>query len=142
MNGDKLYKAFQSAADVRTRAYTPYSEFKVGAALVDSQGHVYTGCNVENASYGATICAERSAVLSAIANGNASGFTDLVVVTDANPPAVPCALCLQVLAEFCAPELKVHLGDLSGIRKVYTLKELLPHPFNRASLTGKDEKTD
>lgn len=140
MEDDTLHTIFQCAADVRNHAYAPYSGFQVGAALVDSRGRVYTGCNVENASYGATVCAERGAVLRAVAEGSTAGFTDLIVVADAHPPAVPCALCLQVLAEFCPPELKVHLADLGGLRITYTLDELLPHPFNRASLPGEGIK--
>jgi homotetrameric cytidine deaminase len=135
MEEKALQSAFEAAKTIRKRAYTPYSGFKVGAALTDRGGNLYTGCNVENASYGATICAERNAVLQAVGDGVTSGFRALVIVSDSTPPAPPCALCLQVLAEFCSQDLTVCLADLDGIQERLTLKELLPRPFNQKSLT-------
>ncbi len=127
--------AFTAAKQVREHAYAPYSGFKVGAALVaKDSGTIYTGCNVENASYGATICAERGAVLQAIALGGPQEYEAIVIVSDDSPPAPPCALCLQVLVEFCSPELEVYLATLNGIEIRYTLKELLPHPFDGSAL--------
>lgn len=134
MKNELQTAAFEAAKNMREHAYTPYSGFKVGAALADSSGTIFAGCNVENASYGATICAERHAVLRAIGDAYDAEFQLLVIVSDASPPAPPCALCLQVLAEFCTPELRVLLADLEGIRAEYTLSQLLPHPFNRKSL--------
>ncbi|MDY7029209.1 MAG: cytidine deaminase [Spirochaetota bacterium] len=125
---DDLGEALQAAAAARSNAYAPYSNFKVGAALRTATGKLYTGCNVENASYGGTICAERGAVMAA----NAAGERDyryIVVVTDVEPPALPCALCLQVLAEFCSPDFTVFSGTPEGIVREITLGELLPHPF-------------
>ncbi len=125
---DDLNEALQAAAAARSNAYSPYSNFKVGAALRTVSGKLFTGCNVENASYGGTICAERGAVMAANAAGERE-YRYIVVVTDAEPPALPCALCLQVLAEFCSPEFPVFSGTLDRIVQEITLGELLPHPF-------------
>lgn len=129
-------KAVAAAYASRNNAYAPYSHFKVGAALVSGGSlAVYSGCNVENSSYGATICAERNAALHAVASEGEVGFEMLVVVSDDSPPAPPCALCLQVLAEFCRPETEVHLVDTSyaegkgGAHITLRFSELLPHPF-------------
>ncbi len=132
-----LALAIQEASAKRKNAYTPYSNYKVGAALLSAAtSRVYSGCNVENSSYGATICAERNAVLSAVASEGSLGVELLVVVSDDSPPAPPCALCLQVLAEFSRPETEVHLLDTKaaqesgeGTHLVYTFADLLPHPF-------------
>lgn len=121
---------FEQASSARQRAHAPYSNFQVGAALRTGSGRVVSGCNVENASYGATICAERTAILAAVAGGE-SEFTEICVVAKSKKLVPPCALCLQVMAEFCKPSFKVHLADLKGVQKTYTLGELLPHPFNR-----------
>ena len=125
-----LSQALEMAKKARANAYAPYSEFKVGAALVSAATNkIYAGCNVENSSYGATICAERNAILSAIAAEGKIGIDLLVVVSDDNPPAPPCALCLQVLAEFSRPETEVVLSDLDGNKNTYLFKDLLPNPF-------------
>ncbi|MGB4408449.1 MAG: cytidine deaminase [Sphaerochaeta sp.] len=129
--------AIREAYAKRKNAYTPYSNYKVGAAVLSAAtSRVYSGCNVENSSYGATICAERNAVLNAIATEGSLGVELLVVVSEDSPPAPPCALCLQVLAEFCNPETEVHLLDTlaalekgKGTHLVYTFGDLLPHPF-------------
>lgn len=117
-------------------AYAPYSKFKVGAAVVSAKsGQIYSGCNVENSSYGATICAERNAILHSISEEGVGGIDLLVVVSDDDPPAPPCAQCLQVLAEFCRAESEVHLVDIDfaegreGVHQVYRFSDLLPHPF-------------
>lgn len=124
-----LQRAFEEACDARKNAYAPYSKFKVGAALVTSGGRIYRGCNVENASFGATICAERGAILSAHADGERE-YRFIVVVTEADPPSVPCALCLQVMAEFCPPDFEIFLASPRGIETETELGSLLPHPFN------------
>ncbi len=118
------------AMKTREHAYTPFSGFKVGAALLSARtGKIYTGCNVENSSYGATICAERNAVLHAIAEEGVIGVERLVVVTQSNPPSPPCAMCLQVLAEFTKSDTPIILVDLKGNRTVFKFRELLPNPF-------------
>ena len=132
-----LALAIKEAYAKRKNAYAPYSNYKVGAALLSAAtSRVYSGCNVENSSYGASICAERNAVLNAIANEGSLGVELLVVVSEDSPPAPPCALCLQVLAEFSRPDTEVHLLDTAaaleqgqGTHLVYTFEELLPHPF-------------
>jgi|GEM_PF-14950 len=129
--------AISEAYAKRKNAYAPYSNYKVGAALLSAgTSRVYSGCNVENSSYGAAICAERNAILNAIANEGSLGVELLVVVSEDSPPAPPCALCLQVLAEFTRPETEVHLLDTAaalekgqGTHLVYTFGDLLPHPF-------------
>ncbi len=123
--------SFASAKEVRLRAYTPYSRFKVGAALhFPHDDAIITGCNVENVSYGATVCAERNALFTAIATYGSVPADHLVVVTDGDPPAVPCALCLQVLREFFPREFPIHIANLSGIVSTITLGELLPIRFD------------
>ena len=119
---------------VASNAYAPYSQFKVGAVLVGRDGRIFRGCNVENVSYGLTICAERSAVTSAIAAG-CRDFSKIVIVADTDEPVSPCGACRQVLAEF-NPEMEVILGNFRGDIVRYNLSELLPRPatgiLNRA----------
>ena len=129
----KLKRVWKTACDVRQNAYAPYSKFLVGAALVDDRGRVHPGCNVENASYGGTICAERNAMPRAIADG-AKEVTDVVVVTKMNPPAPPCAMCLQVLSEFAGPKTRVWLAELKGIKESVLLSDLLPRHFGPRAL--------
>ena len=117
-----------AATETRRRAHAPYSGFRVGAALLTSGGAVFTGCNVENRSYGATICAERLAVGAAVAAGDPRPVA-LVVITGASPPALPCGLCLQVLCELAAPDLPIRLVNPAGEVRRFRLDELLPHPF-------------
>ena len=125
----KTQESFEYAKRARENAYAPYSHFKVGAALQLSNGEIITGCNVENVSLGATVCAERVALFSAIARYGAIKADSLVVVTDHDPPAVPCALCLQVLMEHVPPEFPIHIADINGVVETLTLGQLLPHRF-------------
>ncbi len=131
MDEKRLNKALETAIKARENAYAPYSGFKVGAALaVEGVEKIYPGCNVENASYGGTICAERTAIVSAVAENGRIPFEFCIVVTDAKYAAVPCALCLQVFSEFCPPDFPIYLATPEGIQKKVLLKELLPIPFN------------
>jgi cytidine deaminase len=114
----------------RAKAYAPYSRFRVGAALRTASGRVYTGCNVENASYGLSICAERVAIFKAVCEGE-HDFEMIAVVTDSM--ASPCGACRQVLAEFSL-DTSVVLADLGTGREVLTLRDLLPAAFTPASL--------
>ena len=114
------------AQEAREHAYAPYSGFKVGAALMDRSGRVFSGCNVENASFGLTVCAERVAVFKAISEGS-SQFSRLLI-TGGEDIITPCGACRQVLAEF-APDLVVICASESGMMIQYELKELLPQSF-------------
>ncbi len=124
----KIEELIGHAKQARERAYAPYSDFKVGAALLTSDGRVFTGCNVENSSYGDAICAEKVAVIKAIAEG-ASDFSQLVVVTDSDEPASPCGSCRQILFEFC-PDLLVIMENLAGKRLKMRIGDLLPYAFS------------
>lgn len=114
-------------------SYSPYSRFAVGAALLCSDGKVYTGCNVENVSFSATNCAERTAVFSAVADGNRS-FVKIAVVAKKNGETVdftpPCGVCRQVLREFCSDDFSVVMTDGSDVREM-TLGQLLPLSFSK-----------
>jgi cytidine deaminase len=125
---DALFAVAEGAME---RAYAPYSKFRVGAALRGADGSVHPGCNVENASYPASICAERGALLGAVARG-VREFDALMVVTEADEPTPPCGQCRQALVEF-APDLEITSRTRSGAERRWTLSELLPHPFNPAS---------
>jgi cytidine deaminase len=115
-----------AARDAQARAYAPYSHFHVGAALESADGAVFLGCNVENASYGLTICAERAAVCAAVSAG-VTRFRRAVVVSDVDPPAAPCGACRQVLAEFGLDLLIDGVGSKATVR--WRLSELLPAAF-------------
>ena len=115
-----------SAREVRERAYAPYSGFRVGAAVRAQSGQVYLGCNVENASFGATVCAERNAIAAAVAAGEQQ-IDAVAVFTEADSPTMPCGLCRQVILEFGADATIV--AATPSARKQTTLAELLPEPF-------------
>lgn len=116
----------EAAVKARLNAYVPYSRLRVGAALLTESGKVYTGVNVENVSFGATGCAERTAIFSAVADGNTK-FKAIAVASDLDTPIFPCGICRQVIAEFKIPEIIV--SDKNGNYKVYKLEELLPFAF-------------
>jgi cytidine deaminase len=116
-----------AALDVQARAYVPYSNYRVGAALLTAGGEIIAGCNVENATYGATCCAERNAAFAAVAQGYTE-FRALAVVTNGANPGTPCGICRQVLAEFCS-DLDVLCFTPEGAEARYRLSELLPHAF-------------
>ena len=121
----------QRATEAREHAYAPYSSFKVGAALLASNGGVFTGCNVENATYGLTVCAERVALWKAVSEGERE-FVAVAVVADGERPPSPCGACRQLLWEFC-DDIEVITANLRGASRSYHLSELLPHPFDRSS---------
>lgn len=128
-------KVFAAAKQSRQNAYAPYSQFKVGAALkAKGSSEIYSGCNVENSSYGATICAERSSVLQWVANTGGGEIEYMVLVTDTEKCA-PCGVCLQVIGEFAIPETKIYMANLNGVQREFKFSELLPYPFDKLSLT-------
>ncbi len=113
--------------EVAGRAYAPYSKFLVGAVLVGKDGRIFAGCNVENISFGLTICAERNAVFAAVAAG-CREFEKIVIVADTEVPASPCGACRQVLAEF-DPDLEIVLANFRGQTEMFRLSKLLPRPM-------------
>ena len=124
-----------AARAVRLNAHAPYSRFLVGAAVLASDGareQVFTGCNVENAAFGSTMCAERNALAAAVAAGFRE-MRDIVVYTEATVPTTPCGACRQVMQEL-APGARVHLASPSGVHAALRVGELFPHPFGPASL--------
>jgi cytidine deaminase len=129
MSSDPLIAA---AADARTRAFAPFSRFQVGAALEAEDGTVVVGCNVESASYGLTVCAERVAVFAGVARGFRC-FRRVAVVTDAPTPTPPCGACRQILWEF-APDAEVVMANLAGEVRKSTIRELLPGAFDARQL--------
>jgi cytidine deaminase len=128
---DALVAAAQAA---RENAHAPYSQFRVGAAVETMDGRVFTGCNVENASYGLTVCAERVAVWKAMSEGVRPGeFRRIAVCADTERLTPPCGACRQILWEFCG-DVTVTLGNLEGRTREYRMKELLPDAFDESLL--------
>lgn len=121
----------EKAKRARLKAYAPYSGFKVGAALLTKSGKVHTGANVENSTFGLTVCAERVAVFKAVSRGE-KDLLRIVAVADKDPPITPCGACRQVLSEF-AKDLKIVCANLDGKVERYSLKELLPEAFEKGS---------
>lgn len=130
-----VHQLWKEACRARKKSYSPYSKFAVGAALETSKGLVFSGCNVENASYGGTVCAERVAIFKAVSEARTQ-IRRIVVVAEGklSAPVPPCGFCLQVLAEFSTPETEVWLGSPRKLGKRYALSELLPVSFGKQSL--------
>jgi cytidine deaminase len=135
MNYDELV---QKAIEMTNMSYVPYSHFHVGAALLDKKGKIWTGCNIENATFGATNCAERTAIFKAVSEG-VKDFEAIAVAggpegADGKPVledfCPPCGICRQVMTEFCDRDFKVILANGKGEQKVFTLAELLPESFS------------
>ena len=122
----------KSAMKARENSHSPYSKFKVGAAILTADDEIFNGCNVENCSFGATICAERTAILKAVSERGTLRIKKVLVVTE--PQAVPCGMCLQVIAEFATEDCEVLLCDTKDIHLKMKLSEFLPHPFDPTSL--------
>lgn len=123
---------FEQATHARELAYCPYSKFQVGVAVRTKSGSIITGCNVENASYGLTICAERVALAHAVSQGSLA-FSQMVIVTDTDLPTPPCGACRQFIYEF-ASDLEIWTCNLHGIHKRFHLSEILPEAFGPATL--------
>ena len=122
------------AMEARAKAYTPYSKFKVGAVVIDEAGKETSGCNVENASYGLSMCAERTAIFKAVSEGS-EAIETVVVVGDTEGPISPCGACRQVIAEFASDDFTLILANLNGDTKVMTKEEMLPFGFSPSDLT-------
>ena len=127
-------KLMDCAIKARENAYSPYSHFAVGAALLCEDGTLFEGCNIENASYGLTNCAERTAIFKSVSEGHTK-FKALAVVADTEGPCAPCGACRQVMAEFKIP--LIIMGNLMGNIKIVTIEELLPFSFSESELIGK-----
>jgi len=121
-----------AALAAREHAFAPYSHFRVGAALEDLEGRIHTGCNVENATYGLTVCAERVAVFKAISEG-VRKFRRVAVAADTESPTPPCGACRQILWEFCG-DIEIVLVNPRGKIETYQLKDLFPKPFDGSYL--------
>ncbi|WP_018662816.1 cytidine deaminase [Heyndrickxia acidiproducens] len=126
-------KWVKDAIETRKSAYVPYSHFQVGACLVTKNGKEYLGCNIENASYGLTNCAERTAIFKAVSEGERD-FQYLVVAGDTDEPIVPCGACRQVISEFCPSDMPVLLVNTKGDRRKTTVGELLPGAFSKSDM--------
>lgn len=127
-------KLMDCAIKARENAYSPYSHFAVGAALLCEDGTLFEGCNIENASYGLTNCAERTAIFKAVSEGHVT-FKALAVVADTEGPCAPCGACRQVMAEFKIP--LIIMGNLMGNIKMVTIEEVLPFSFSEYDVIGK-----
>lgn len=130
MNRDPLIEA---ALAVRKNAHAPYSHFQVGAAVEDESGRIHTGCNVENATYGLTVCAERIAVFKAISEG-ARKFKRIAVAADTHVLTPPCGACRQILWEFCG-DVELVLVNLQNKTEIFRLKDLFPRPFDASFIS-------
>jgi cytidine deaminase len=122
----------EAAKQVRENAHAPYSNFRVGAALRSTSGRIFGGCNVENATYGLTVCAERVAIFKAISEGE-RGFSAIAVVTDTEVLTPPCGACRQLIWEFCG-DIPVSMANLKGKLEVIQMRELFPRPFDDSNL--------
>ncbi|HMP02267.1 MAG TPA: cytidine deaminase [Gemmatales bacterium] len=132
METHDVERLLAAARQARKRARCTYSGFAVGAALWAADGTISTGCNIENASYGLTVCAERVALWKALSDGH-HRFTAIAIVADTPAPTPPCGPCRQLLWEF-AGDLAVYLGNLASLQRTFTLAELFPHPFDDRQL--------
>ncbi|ULT56661.1 cytidine deaminase [Neobacillus drentensis] len=122
------------AIDARKKAYTPYSNFQVGAVVLTKDHRVFQGCNIENASYGLANCAERTAIFKAVSEGG-NEIDTIIVVADTEGPVSPCGACRQVMAEFCDKDTKIILANLKGEKLETTIDQLLPGYFSSKDLT-------
>jgi cytidine deaminase len=119
----------EKAIEARSKAYVPYSKFQVGAAIITSNDTLYLGCNIENASYGLTNCAERTAIFKAVSEGETE-IKAIAVVGDTEGPISPCGACRQVIAEFATEDTQIYLANLNGDVKETTISEILPGYFS------------
>jgi len=133
-------KLINAALAARERAYAPYSKFRVGAAILTREGRYYTGCNVENVSYGLSCCAERVAIFKAVSNGERD-FQAIAITAGTEDFCAPCGACRQVLAEF-GPHIDVYMANEVGEYRLKTVAELLPEAFGSGALAAKEGRPD
>ncbi len=131
--GKTAEELIELARQVRELAYAPYSKFKVGAVVECRDGRIFTGCNVENSSYGLTMCAERNALAKAVSEGGRD-FIRMAVIADAHAPVPPCGACRQVISELCGKKTEIVMVNLSGQIETHTVDELLPNAFDGSFL--------
>lgn len=122
-------KLFDAACVAQKRAHAPYSHAFIGAAVLMDDGRIFNGCNVENASYGGTVCAERVAIFKAVSEGPAKLIKEILVVSDADKPWPPCGFCRQVIAEFANEKTQIHTANLQGKIKTFAFLEIFPEAF-------------
>lgn len=127
-----MHRLVEAAREARERAHAPFSGFRVGAAVEDEHGRMFTGCNIENASYGLTMCAERVAIFKAISEG-AGKLQRMAVIADTDTLTPPCGACRQILWEFCG-DAELILANLAGREETVRVKSLLPRPFDSSFL--------
>ena len=140
ISGSVVETLIKRASQARENAYVPYSKFKVGAAVLNEDGEIYVGCNIENASYGLTICAERTAIVKAVSNGK-KNLKAIAIVGDVEGGGVcmPCGTCRQVMAEFMNSSDMVICANIKGEYKIYSLLDMLPYAFTNKDLKASDE---
>ncbi len=126
---DDVRELVKAALDARKRSYSPYSGHKVGAAIRLKSGEIFSGCNVENSSYGGTVCAERTAIFKAVSETGKIKITEVAVVTDSSDPWPPCGFCRQVIAEFASPEIPLYAANLRGDLRVSRFGDIFPNAF-------------
>ncbi|MBO4847562.1 MAG: cytidine deaminase [Clostridia bacterium] len=129
----EIKKMLRLADEAREKAYAPYSNFRVGACLKTDSGAYYLGCNIENAAFTPTVCAERVALFKAVYEGERS-FEAIAIISDSLNHTAPCGVCRQALAEFCLPDMPVICADRDGSYEVHELRELLPMAFTSADM--------
>ncbi len=132
MSDNIINELFQRALETRKNSYSPYSNFPVGAAILTDKGKIFTGCNVENSSFGGTVCAERNAIFQGVCQTGKITIDKVLVITD--PLAVPCGFCLQVISEFAHEKTEIILCDLTGPKKQELFNDYMPQPFDKSSL--------
>lgn len=135
MHEIEIKKMIQLAMDAKDRAYTPYSKYNVGACVRGESGAYYLGCNIENASFGLTLCAERVAMFKGISDCE-KAFQAIAIVADDIHMPYPCGACRQVMVEFCQPTMPVIIANRRGEYEEYTLNDILPHAFGPSNLRG------
>lgn len=123
----------KKALEAKNNAYVPYSKFRVGAAVKTSRGNIFTGCNIENSSFGATICAERTAIVKAISEGEAE-ISAIAINSDSDHLTYPCGICRQVISEFGNEKTKIICSNKNGEYKVYGMDDILPYAFTKKDL--------